>query len=309
VAELVAAPRAASDGALLRYAVGVVVTVVAILSQYFVPQNVPALLPIYSSLPGDLFIVYGIPTVAFAVLVGAGPLRHWSARMRIAAVDGLAFYAAALIATFAVLAAMLVVYELLDPSAIQLLTRQNPALTQASGNPWFWVGFSFVIGAFEETIFRGWIFGFWRNRATNWVVPAIWTSVLFAGVHLYYGTTYGPAAPLIFPGLFLLGFAFAATYQTTGGNLVMVAFLHGLFDAAAFLTLLNTNAGLLLRYLPVLIGAVLLVVRFLAPNAGSTPPPIPTAASALPPAFPSSPGPPPPLAPPSPPSGPPGTVL
>jgi membrane protease YdiL (CAAX protease family) len=299
VASPVAAPRAAGDGALVRYSVGVVVTVVAILSQYFVPQNVPALLPIYASLPGDLFIVYGIPVIAFAVLVGAEPLRNWRVRMSTAAADGLAFYAGALIVTLAVLAAMVVVYEVLDPSALQLLSRQNPALTQASGNPWFWVGFSFVIGAFEETIFRGWIFGFWRNRAKNWVVPAIGTSALFAGVHLYYGTTYGPAAPLIFPGLFLLGFAFAATYQTSGGNLVVVAFLHGLFDAAAFLTLINTDAGLLVRYLPVLIGLVLLLVRFIAPDAGTPRPPIPSVGSAPPPAFPSAPAPPPPPPPPS----------
>lgn len=298
MAHPVAAPRAASDGAVVRYSVGVVVTVVAILSQYFVPQNVPALLPIYSSLPGDLFIVYGIPVIAFALLVGAGPLRNWSARMGTAAVDGLAFYAAATIVTLAVLAAMVVVYEVLDPSALQLLTRQNPALTQAAGNPWFWVGFSFVIGAFEESIFRGWIFGFWRNRATNWVVPAIGTSALFAGVHLYYGTTYGPAAPLIFPGLFLLGFAFAATYQTSGGNLFVVALLHGVYDASAFLSLVNTNTGLLVRYLPVLIGLVLLLVRFLTQHARSALPPLSSVGTPPPPAFPSAPAPPPPAPPP-----------
>jgi membrane protease YdiL (CAAX protease family) len=307
VAPAVPAPRAAPDRALARYLVAVVVTVVAILSQYFVPQNVPSLYPVYASLPGDLFIVYGIPIIAFSILVGAGPLRHWSARMRTATADGLAFYAAAIVLTFAVLAAMLLVYEALDPSAIQLLARQNPVLTQAAGDPWFWVGFSFVIGAFEETIFRGWIFGFWRGRAKSWIVPAIGTSALFAAVHLYYGTTYGPAAPLIFPGLFLLGFAFAATYQTSGGNLLVVALLHGLYDAAAFLTLIDTNLGALVRYLPVVVGLVLLLVRFVVHDSDAASPPAPPIRSAPPLAFPSSPVPPPPPPPPA--AGPPGTVL
>jgi membrane protease YdiL (CAAX protease family) len=304
VASSVPASGATPDGSVVRYAIAVVVTVVAILSQYFVPQSVPALLPVYSSLPGDLFIVYGIPVIAFAVLVGAGPLRHWATGMVPAARDGLAFYAAATIVTLAVLAIMVVVYEALDPSALQLLSRQNPALTQAVGDPWFWVGFSFVIGAFEETIFRGWIFGFWRNRVANWIGPAILTSVLFAGVHLYYGTTYGPAAPLIFPGLFLLGFAFAATYQTSGGNLVVVALLHGVYDASAFLTLVNPEGGLLLRYVPVLVGIVLLIVRFVlrspgAPTAAMAPlgsPPSPAFPTYS--AFPSPPAPGPPPTPP-----------
>ncbi len=302
MASSVPAPTARPDGALARYTVAVVVTVVAILSQYFLPQSVPALLPLYSSLPGDLFVVYGIPVIAFALLVGAGPLRNWSGRLPTATVDGLAFYAAATIVTLAVLVAMVVVYEILDPSALQLLSRENPALTQASGNPWFWVGFSFVIGAFEETIFRGWIFGFWRNRVANWVGPAIGTSILFAGVHLYYGTTYGPAAPLIFPGLFLLGFAFAATYQTSGGNLLVVALLHGIYDASAFLTLVNTDAGLLVRYIPVLIGVVLLLVRFVLQDRGSALPPIPSLGMNSVPSFPSGPSPPPapPAAPPTP---------
>jgi membrane protease YdiL (CAAX protease family) len=286
--------------AVLRYAIAVVITVFVILSQYFLPQNVPALLPIYSSLPGDLFVVYGIPVIAFAVLVGAGPLRNWLGRLRVAAYEGLSWYAGATIVTLVVLFVMVIVYNAVDPAALKLLSRQNPALTQAAGDPWFWVGFSFVIGAFEETIFRGWIYGFWRGRTRGWIAPAVGSSVLFAGVHLYYGTTYGPAAPLIFPGLFLLGFAFAATYQASGGNLLVVALLHGLYDASAFLTLVDGNLGLLVRYLPVLIGVVLLLIRFLAQDAASKLPPltpVPAPGGGPTAAFPSG-----PVSPPTPPS-------
>ena len=71
-----AAPVASPPASLARYALGVVITVVAILSQYFVPQNLPAARVLYGNLPGDLFVIYGLPVIAFALLVGAAPLRH-----------------------------------------------------------------------------------------------------------------------------------------------------------------------------------------------------------------------------------------
>jgi membrane protease YdiL (CAAX protease family) len=256
-----------------RYAVGVVITVVAILSQYFVPQTVPVTLVLYGNLPGDLFVVYGIPVIAFALLVGAGPLRNWKQRMELASIEGLGWYGVLSLVALLVILVLAIIYRIVDPSALQQLNKPNPALTQAAGDPWFWVGFSFVVGAFEETIFRGWIFGFWRNRTAGWIAPAIWTSALFAGVHLYYGVTYGPAAPLIFPSLFLAGFAFAATYQASGGNLVIVALLHGANDATAFLTLVNIagkgpDVGLALHYLVILVGAVIGLVWFLSEKRG-----------------------------------------
>jgi membrane protease YdiL (CAAX protease family) len=257
----------------LRYALGVAVTVLAILSQYFVPQSVPATRGVYASLPGDLLVVYGIPVVTFSVLVGAGPLRRWRARMSVATWEGLRWYGLlSLLALFATLI-LAAVYAAIDPAALQLLNRPPPPLVAAQSDPWFWVGFSFVIGAVEETIFRGWIFGFWRDRPGSWVVPAAWTSVLFAGVHLYYGTTYGIAAPLIFPSLFLIGFAFAATYKASGGNLVVVSLLHGAYDASAFLTLISPEGGLLARYLPVLAGLVIALMHLLraVPGAPSRP--------------------------------------
>jgi membrane protease YdiL (CAAX protease family) len=247
-----------------RYAAGVAITVFAILSQYFVPQSFAPAGALYYNLPGDLIVVYGVPILAFTFLVGIGPLRGWARRMGIASFDGLRWYGSLSLLALLVTLVLTIVYEVVDPTALQLLNRPNPALTQAAGNPWFWVGFSFVVGAFEETIFRGWIFGFWQHRAVGWVGPAIGSSALFAGVHLYYGTTYGAAAPLIFPSLFLIGFAFAATYHASNGNLVVVAVLHGAYDASAFVfAYINPTGGLLFRYVPVLAGGVLALVYYL----------------------------------------------
>jgi membrane protease YdiL (CAAX protease family) len=248
---------------LARYFLGVVITVLAIVSQYFVPQWFPVADVLYGNLPGDVFIVYGIPVIAFALLVGGAPLRDWGRRMGTAAWHGLRFYGLLSLLALLVVLVLTVIYEAVDPGALQLLNRPNPALQQASGNPWFYVGFSFVIGAFEETIFRGFIFGYWRDRSGPWMVPAVWTSAVFAGVHLYYGTTYGAAAPLIFPGLFLLGFAFAATYKFSRGNLVVPALLHGAHDAAAFFTLISEEWGLIFEYVVILVGALIGLIHYL----------------------------------------------
>jgi len=246
-----------------RYFLGVFITVFVILSQYFVPQILPATLVLYGNLPGDLFLVYGIPVISFALLVGRAPLRDWGRRMGLATWHGLRFYGLLTLLALLVAFVLTIVYAIVDPAALHLLNRPNPALQQASGNPWFFVGFSFVIGAFEETIFRGFIFGYWRDRGGSWTVPAVWTSVVFAAVHLYYGTTYGAAAPLIFPGLFLLGFAFAATYRYSRGNLVVPAALHGAHDAAAFLTLVSEEWGLICLYSVVLVGALIGLIQYL----------------------------------------------
>ncbi|MCI4339181.1 MAG: CPBP family intramembrane metalloprotease [Thermoplasmata archaeon] len=264
-------PGAGARGASLgRYLLGVAITVVAILSQYFVPQTWTPARALYDNLPGDLFVVYGVPVIAFSLLVGAGPLRHWAGRMGTAAVQGLRWYGALSLLALVITLGLIFVYEAFDLAALQLLDRPNPALTQAAGNPWFWIGFSFVVGAFEETIFRGWIFGYWQHRRAGWLGPAVGSSALFAGIHLYYGTTYGLAAPLIFPSLFLIGFAFAATYRASGGNLVVVALLHGAYDAAAFYyAFINPTGGLLFRYVPILVGGIIALVFYLETTDGA----------------------------------------
>jgi len=256
-------PGGPSPVSLGRYATGVVVTVLAIVSQYFVPQAFPAADVLYGNLPGDVFVVYGIPLITFGVLVGGAPLRDWARRMGSATYQGLRFYGLLSLLGLVVTIVLTIIYVAVDPSALHNLNRPNPALEQAKGNPWFFVAFSFVVGAVEETIFRGFFFGYWRDRGGSWMVPAVWTSVVFAAVHLYYATTYGAAAPLIFPSLFLLGFAFAATYRYSGGNIAVPAALHGAHDAAAFLTLVSVVWGLALLYLVILAGALVALVGYL----------------------------------------------
>ncbi|HYK94104.1 MAG TPA: CPBP family intramembrane glutamic endopeptidase [Thermoplasmata archaeon] len=316
------AASAASPG-IGRYSAGVAITVAAVLSQYFVPQAVPFLRPFYENLAGGILVVYGIPILAFALLVGSAPLRSFADQMGRATWEGLRWYGGLSLLGLLVTFVLVAVYAVIDPSALRLLGRPNPVIQEAQSNPWFYVVFSFLVGAFEEAIFRGWIFGFWRTRlGAPWWVHATWTSALFAGVHIYYAQTYGPASPLVYPTLFLLGFAFAATYQLSGGNLVVVILLHGLNDAAGFLSIVSTPAGLGLHYGIILVGALIALLHALGIGFGARPrpasPPLegpwryPPGAWSGPAPFPGSPGgepiappAPPPPPPPPPPFGPP----
>jgi membrane protease YdiL (CAAX protease family) len=292
-----------------------VITVLAILSQYFVPPLVPAAAWLYEGVVTGYLIVYGIPIVAFAVLVGSGPLRRWRADLGRSAMPALGWYGAMSSIGIIVVFALLIVYEALDPGALTLLNKPNPIITSASSDPWLWIGLSFVIGAIEETIFRGWIFGFWvHRRSTSLWVHAVWTSALFAGLHLYYGATYLAAAPLIYPELFFLGLAFALAVRSSRGNLVWVALLHGATDAISFYSIINTDAAAVLHYLLIGIGALVALYLYFRSRPDRPPEPYPTVGGypgapmwapnpyGPPPAVPVLPPPPPP----PPPTGPPG---
>jgi membrane protease YdiL (CAAX protease family) len=268
-------PSGGRLGSIGAYALAVVITALAVLSQYFVPQHLAAALPVYRDFLGGLAIVYGIPIVAFLALVGSRPLRRYFVRPGRAAWEGLRWYGGLSLLALLVTVVLLAVYLYLDPSALKLLSKPNPVITAARTDPWFWVAFSFAVGFIEETIFRGWVFGYWLARGTDrWAAHAAWTSVLFAGVHVYYGATYLAAAPFSYEELFLLGFAFAAAVRYSGGNLLVVALLHGANDATAFLSILSSSEALALHYGIILVGALIALIHFLRNRrpAGTAPP-------------------------------------
>ncbi|MCI4349992.1 MAG: CPBP family intramembrane metalloprotease [Thermoplasmata archaeon] len=245
------------------YALALIITAAAVLSQYVVPQTFPGARILYGSLLPGLLIVYGIPILAFAFLVGADPLRNAFRNLGTAAEAGVRWTGLLLLLSLVVIGLLLTLYARFDPGALHLLSRPNPALQAAASNPYFWIAFSFVIGAVEETIFRGWVFGYWLRRdGPRWFWHALWTSGLFAGFHLYYGTTYGPVAPIQFTTLFLLGFAYAATMRHSGGNLLVIALLHGANDASAFSTLV-TPVGADLYLAALILGGLILGIRAL----------------------------------------------
>jgi membrane protease YdiL (CAAX protease family) len=263
------APRLAS---LPRYLAATAVTVFCIASQYFLPQLLPALRPAYSNLFSDAVIVYGIPIVAFLLLVGVEPLRNWSDGNRKATVEGLRWYALLTLLALFLSLIVLSVLTSFDPSAVQTLNTPTPVVKVAQANPWFWAGISFGIGALEEGIFRGWIFGYWlKRRPQDWKWHAAWTSVLFASVHVYYALTYGIV--FIVPALVLVadGLAFAIAMRESGGNLVAISLLHGWNDATVFIALALPALGIGLHYAPVLLGGAIALVLYLRMKGASEP--------------------------------------
>ncbi|HUJ78379.1 MAG TPA: type II CAAX endopeptidase family protein [Thermoplasmata archaeon] len=276
------------------YAVAVVATVLAVVSQYWLPETVPATRVVYGSLVGSLAVVYGLPILAFLLLVGVEPLRPFARSMGRASWEGLRWYGLLSVVALFVSVALVLVYEAVDPAALDLLTRPNPVVESARAGPGFWIAFSFAVGALEETIFRGWLFGFWRGRpGLPWIVPAVGSSALFAGVHLYYGFTYGIASPIVYPDLFFLGLAFAAAVHYSGGNLVVVALLHGANDAASFLSLVSTPASLAVHWGIVGVGALIAVVDYAGIRPFRSPGPFAGTLAPTPPPPPYGPGPPP----------------
>jgi membrane protease YdiL (CAAX protease family) len=279
-------PPAEKVATLPSYFAAVAITVLAILSQYFLPQLVPAVRPLYSTLGPDLLVVYGIPIVVFVLLVGIQPLRRFFANSGPAVVEGLRWYGAMSILGLLAALTFVAVLAAVDPSAIMQLSKLSPPLVAAESDPWFWVAFSFVIGIVEETIFRGWIFGYWLLRSpAHWFAHAVWTSLLFASVHLYYGPTYGYASGVAFAELFFAGLAFAFAVRYSKGNLLIVGLLHGAHDSLSFSTLVWKPYGEELYYFLILVGAIVFVAvallrdkdpRALSPwDAGpGSPPPI-----------------------------------
>jgi membrane protease YdiL (CAAX protease family) len=208
-----------------------------------------------------LLIVYGIPILAFLLLVGLQPLRRFFANTGSAVVEGLRWYGAmsilGLLAAFTIVA----ILAAIDPSAVAQLSKLSPPLIAAESDPWFWVGFSFIIGLVEETIFRGWIFGYWLlKKPSQWFAHAVWTSALFASMHLYYGSTYGFASGVAFAELFFAGLGFAFAVRYSKGNLLIVGLLHGAHDALSFSTLVWKPYGEDVYYFLILAGAIVFLV-------------------------------------------------
>ena len=265
------APRLRGSPA--AWALATAVTALAIVSQYFVPASPGAVRALYGSLPGAFAIVYGVPVAAFLGLVGVGPLRRWASGLGHATVEALGWYGGMSAVSFLVLFGLLITYAAIDPGLLSRLNVPNPVLAGAAPDPWFWVGFSFVVGGVEELIFRGWVFGYWlARRPGRWVEAAIGSSALFAAVHLYYGTTYGGLLPLFFVPIFLLGLAFSGAMRAGGGNLVVIALLHGAYDASAFLTLVSPSGGAAARYGLIAVGLIVLALRYVRRRPPQLPP-------------------------------------
>ena len=99
-----------------------------------------------------------------------------------------------------------------------------------------------LAGFFEETYFRGFLFGqLFRNTRLGFLPSIILPSILFASVHLYQSTD-----PMVLAGIlattFFGSFLFAWLYVEWGYNIWVPICLHALMDTSWYIFAAGSNA-------------------------------------------------------------------
>lgn len=216
------------------YVIGLAVIFISVYSQYFIH---------YGSIIGYL-VVYGIPVLAVSLLFGKPLLNRARKNNEDAVKFGLGLFGVLTVIGLLLSIIALAIITHFNPHAANLLNKPNPVLNVSSKVAWVMIPVSIlVVGPAEEYLFRGFIFGGLLSifKDKNWVLLAAVSSVMFASVHAYYAVTYGVASVLPFIDLITFGFAMAATYYWSGGNIMVPALIHGVYDATDFLGVATTT--------------------------------------------------------------------
>ncbi len=183
-------------------------------------------------------IVYGIPALAATLVSGRSLLRNAFGHTSTAVKLGMSSFG--MFELLGSLVGIVVMYAVsyFYPDADELLDRHNPVLDVPRRFGWLMVVVSIVvIGPVEEYLFRGFVYGGLLSlyRRHHWLALAFLSSMFFAVAHLYYASVYGVASLVAFADLMAFGMAMSFTYYFSGGNLLVPALIHGLYDAGGFL--------------------------------------------------------------------------
>jgi membrane protease YdiL (CAAX protease family) len=216
------------------YLLGVVVIFLSVYSQYFIR---------YGPITGYL-VVYGLPILVVSLLFGRQLLQRAGKNNKDAAKYGLGLFSVLTIMGLLLSIIVLAIITHFDPHAANLLNKPNPVLNVPSNVAWLMIPVSIlVVGPAEEYLFRGFIYGGLISifKGRYWILLAIVSSVIFASVHAYYAVTYGITSVLPFIDLIAFGIAMSIAYYWSGGNLLVLALIHGLYDATDFLGVATTS--------------------------------------------------------------------
>ena len=243
------------------YLIGVIVIFVAVYSQYFVKLG---------QVTGYL-VVYGLPVLVVSLLFGKEMLQRATKNNKEAFKLGLGLFGAlTALSVFLSIVALLILLRF-EPQAIDLLNKPNPVLEVSPNVAWVMIAVSLlVVGPAEEYIFRGFMYGGLLSitKGKHWLPLAIASSFLFAAVHAYYAITYEAASIIPFITIITFSVAMSITYYWSGGNLLVPALIHGLWDATGFLGVATTTEiGLYARgaliFVGVLFAAIFLLKKLL----------------------------------------------
>jgi len=231
------------------YIIGIVVIFAAVYSQYFIKLG---------QVLGFL-VVYGIPVAVISLIFGKQLLQNAGKNNKPAVKFGLGLFGALTVVSIIVSIMALAIILTVDPQAADLLAKPNPVLEVSPNVAWIMIAVSFlVVGPAEEYLFRGFMYGGLINisKGKHWLLIAIVSSLLFASVHAYYAVTYGIASVVPFISLATFSIAMSITFYWTGGNLLVLALIHGAYDATGFLGVAtaNTNIGLAARSVLIVVG-------------------------------------------------------
>ncbi len=233
------------------YLAGLCIVIASVYAQYVLIHLGPFV---------NAMIVYGLPVFSISWLCGAGIIRKAFHNGASALRYGMSSFGTLYIAGNMVAAGILFILSALDPAALKIMHRANPVLHVRPDHAWFMVLASFLmIGPAEEYIYRGFIFGgllrIFNNR--HWFIIALFSSMLFAAMHLYYILIYGVASVITFVEITAFGIAMALTYYMSGGNLLIPAMIHGAFDATGFIASdISFPVGVALRQMMVWTGVL-----------------------------------------------------
>jgi len=230
------------------YAVASGLLVAGVLSQYVIPPG--WVLPGWGGFFEGLLLAYGVGAAGFLVFVGAGPLRNYFRHNRAGVREGFRWYGILGVLSFVAVIFLTIVYLAVDPRFEQLIDKSTSVARAGASDPYFYMLFSIPVGFIEEGLFRGWLFGgaLALDGTARWRGHALWTTLVFTGVHVYYAQTYLEVSPLFYVQIFLLGLAFAIAYYRSGGNLLVVALLHASFDVISFASFVNQDVSLGAHY-------------------------------------------------------------
>jgi membrane protease YdiL (CAAX protease family) len=239
------------------YLVGLAAVLGASYSQYLFGGLGPIL---------GMLLVYGVPILVTGLLWGRAIIHKAFSRKRDAIKFGLGLFGALSVLSIFVSNALLVIISNFDPQAVSLLNKPNPVLNVSPDLAWVMVAVSIVIvGPAEEYLFRGFVYGGLLSifKGKHWIGLAFVSSVIFGAAHLYYAIVYGVTSLLPFTDLVTFGMAMAITYYLSGGNLVIPAVIHGVYDASGFISVASPSGlGILLRWGMTIIGILVAIFLF-----------------------------------------------
>jgi membrane protease YdiL (CAAX protease family) len=230
------------------YVLGVVVIFLAVYSQYFVRLG---------AVTGYL-VVYGIPILVVSLIFGKKLLGRAAKNNKEAFKYGLGLFGALTLLSILLSVVALAIILQFNPQATDLLSKPNPVLQVPPNEAWLLIGVSIlVVGPAEEYLFRGFMYGglLSISKGRYWLPLAVVSSFMFASVHAYYAVTYGIASALPFIDIVTFGVAMSIAYYWSGGNILALALIHGLYDATGFLGVATTtNIGLAARFVLIAAG-------------------------------------------------------